>query len=131
MKGSVQVVIWILLSYLGPFAPGFGFGEEIREQEQAKIQYLIKTVEALEGARFIRNGKAYDAKTAAEHLRRKWKAAGPRVKTAEDFIRYCASYSSVSGQAYRLRLPDGETVEAASFFRRKLAEFSSVGSPEQ
>ena len=43
--------------------------------ETAKIQYLIASVEAAEGAKFIRNGREYDARSASEHLRLKLKVA--------------------------------------------------------
>ena len=52
----------------------------------------------------------------------KLRKAGSRVKTAEDFIRYCGSQSSVSGQPYQIRYADGRTVTSESFLRAKLAE---------
>jgi hypothetical protein len=42
-----------------------------------------------------------DANTTVEHLRRKLHLAGSRVRTAEDFIRYCATEPSLSGEAVR------------------------------
>lgn len=102
----------------------FSYAQE--SEEAAKIQYLISTVETLTGARFIRNEKEYDAKRAANHLRHKLKAAGDRVKTADDFIRICASKSWVSGQPYQIRFSDGSTVEASDFFRNKLKAFSNL-----
>lgn len=98
--------------------------------EAAKIQYLIGSVESLQGVVFIRNGSEYDARQAAEHLRLKLKRAGNRIKTAEEFIRLCASRSSLSGEAYRLKSPDGKTVDAEVFFRERLKTFPA-GSPRQ
>jgi hypothetical protein len=95
--------------------------------EGAIIQCLLSAVEASEGARFIRNGHAYDAKAAADHLRLKLRLAGTRVKTADDFIRLCGSKSSVSGEAYRIQFSDGTTVDAEVFFRRTLAELANGG----
>ena len=63
--------------------------------EARKIEHLIAAVARLSDAKFIRNGVAYDAAKAAEHLRLKLREAGARVATAEDFIRLCASRSSV------------------------------------
>jgi hypothetical protein len=80
-------------------------------------------VETLRGVTFLRNGSEYDAKNAADHLRLKLKTAGNRVKTAEDFIRLCGSKSSVSGKAYRIRFPDGNTKDTETFFREELKEF--------
>lgn len=88
--------------------------------EAARIQYLLASVEALEGAKFIRNGSEHDARAAADHLRLKLKAAGSKVKTAEDFIKFCASRSSMTGEPYLIRLADGTTVRSEVFFRNKL-----------
>ncbi len=94
-------------------------------KEAAKIQYLILSVEALDGAKFLRNGREYDAGTAADHLRLKLKTAGDRVKTANDFIKLCGSRSSLSGEAYRIRFADGTSMEAEVFFRNKLKSFAA------
>ena len=93
-------------------------------REAAKIQYLISSVETLEGAKFIRNGSEYDARSAADHLRLKLKNAGERVRTAEDFIKYCGSKSSLTGEPYLIRFADGTTVKAEVFFGKKLLTFA-------
>ena len=102
-----------------------GFAGERVPLENQKIEYLIGAVEALQNAQFIRNGTSYDANAAADHLRLKLRTAGSRVKTAEDFIRYCASVSSVSGQPYQIRFSDGRIVTSEAFLRERLAEYES------
>ena len=62
--------------------------------EKKKIEFLISSVENLKRAKFIRNGSEYDGKEAAEHLRMKLQNALV-VETADDFIRLCASKSSI------------------------------------
>jgi len=96
--------------------------------EASRILYLISSVETLEGARFIRNGSEYDGQSAANHLRRKLRAAGDKVRTAEDFIELCASRSSMTGEPYLIRLPGGSTVKAEAFFRERL-RFLGAGKP--
>lgn len=91
--------------------------------ETAKIQYLIASVEALEGARFIRNGREYDTRAASNHLRLKLKTAGDKVRTAEDFINLCASKSSMTGEPYLIRFADGTIVKSEVFFKDKLKTF--------
>ena len=91
--------------------------------EDARIEYLLAVVASLQDAQFIRNGKAYDSKAAVDHLRTKLRAAGSRVQTAEDFIRACASESSISGKPYEIRFADGTVLLAADFLRQKLLEF--------
>jgi hypothetical protein len=108
--------LWLLV--LLPLMGGYVYAQDY--SEAAKIRYLIGSVEALQGVKFFRNGSEYDAKKAADHLRLKLKMVGDRVKTVEDFIRLCGSKSSVSGEAYRMRLPDGTTMYAEAFFRERL-----------
>jgi hypothetical protein len=90
--------------------------------EAAKIEALIQSVAQLSNAKFIRNGAAYDANAAADHLRTKLAKAGSRVKTAEDFIRYVGSTSSMSGKPYQIRYDDGRVITSESFLRARLAE---------
>jgi len=99
--------------------------------EDARIDYLLTAVGSLQDAQFIRNGKPYDSKAAIDHLRTKLRAAGSRVQTAEDFIRVCASESSISGKPYEIRFADGTVLRAADFLRQKLLEFDALrGSGE-
>jgi hypothetical protein len=108
--------LWLLV--LLSLMAGYAYAQDY--SEAAKIRHLIGSVEALQGVMFLRNGNEYNAKKAADHLRLKLKMAGGRVKTAEDFIRLCGSKSSVSGEVYRMRFPDGTTMDAEAFFRERL-----------
>jgi hypothetical protein len=116
---NIPVLLMALLSLVAAPAYTQDFSET------AKIQYLIASVEALEGARFIRNGREYDTQAASNHLRLKLKTAGGKVRTAEDFINLCASKSSMTGQPYLIRLADGTTVKSEVFFRNKLKTFAA------
>lgn len=106
---------FLLLGFLA--SPAFGQ----QATERGKIEYLINSVAELHDAVFIRNGTAYDSMQAADHLRLKLRNAGSRVRTAEDFIVYCATGSSTSGEKYRIRFADGHVVDTAVFLREKLA----------
>ena len=98
--------------------------------EARKIEYLIGEIQALQGAVFVRNGIAYDALSAAKHLRMKWRAAGSHVATAEDFIRVCASGSSVSGLPYTIHFADGHSVTSEQFMRDKLTVYAPLPLPD-
>ena len=118
MKKNIPILFMILVSLVVVRA----YAQDSREA--AKIRYLIASVEALEGAKFIRNGKEYDARPASSHLRLKLRNAGDRVKTAEDFIKFCGSKSSMTAEPYLIRFTDGTTVKAEVFFRNKLMAFA-------
>lgn len=81
------------------------FGETVTEAQ--KIEGLIKKIENLGEAVFIRNGNEHTPKEAADHMRLKLGNAGSRIKTANDFIKYCGTGSSMTGEAYRIRFKDG------------------------
>ena len=89
------------------------------------LSLVVARAYALEGAKFIRNGREYDARAASSHLRLKLKVAGNKVKTAEDFIKLCASKSSITGEPYLMRFADGATVKSEVYFRNKLKTFAT------
>ena len=93
--------------------------------EARKIEQLIAAVERLGNAKFVRNGTAYDAAKAADHLRLKLREAGDRVARAEDFIALCGSRSSVSGKPYEIVFDDGRRITSEAFLRAKLKALQS------
>lgn len=88
--------------------------------ESARIDALLEHVAILTEVRFVRSGKEYDCEEAVDHLRRKLAAAGDSNLTAEEFIDRIAARSSLTGDEYRIRLPDGTTLSAAEYFHREL-----------
>lgn len=91
--------------------------------QTGQIERLLGAIAALDGARFLRNGKDYSPADAAAHLRRKWQSA--RRSAADDdaahFIDALASTSSVSGLPYRIRFADGRETTVREFLRDELA----------
>ena len=113
----------LLLSTL--FAAMLAHAADLAPLEAQKIDYLIGSIEALQYAHFIRNGSTYDAKAAADHLRLKFKYSASHVHTADDFIRLCATGSSITGKAYLIRFADGHEVPSATFLLDKLREYQA------
>ena len=102
----------------------FAFAASLTEQQ--KIDALIHSIEVLPDAQFIRNGSAHDGKAAAEHMQKKRRYAGDRIKTADDFIVCCASRSSMSGKPYQIRFANGDTVDAEVFLRNELKRIEAA-----
>jgi hypothetical protein len=100
--------------------------------EPEKIELLIVHIQTMPNARFIRNGKEYTASQAALHLRKKWSHVKKRIKTADQFIEYIASKSSISDKPYKIKLADGSIVSSEAVLRKRLAEIevSSSGIPD-
>jgi hypothetical protein len=89
-------------------------------QEQSRIDRLIRYVESQKAVTFIRNGTEYTAEDAGKFLRGKLETMGSEVTTARQFIKRIASRSSMSGQPYHVRMPDGQTVLAENFLEDEL-----------
>ena len=94
--------------------------EQTAVTEKEKIEALIQRVVELKDAKFVRNGTAYDAATAAKFLRGKWDANASAIKTAQDFIDKAATASSTSGKPYLIRFNDRREVKSADFLRAEL-----------
>jgi hypothetical protein len=93
--------------------------------EKHKIEALIAKVEALEEARFIRNGSDYDAKTAAKFLRGKW-SANDDIDSAEAFIAKAGTASSTSGKPYIIRFKEGREVPCAEYLKAELTKLAGT-----
>jgi len=91
--------------------------------EAQRIRDLIHIVETSDIV-FIRNDKEYSGAQAAAHLRSKLQQAEEEVKTLDEFIDKVASRSWVSGQPYRVKLPDGTELEAAVWLRQQAARLT-------
>ena len=119
MTTAIRVARCILLPLLLAWLPATAFAQSdpIAARE---VDALIADVAGLKGAVVIRNGSEYGAPKAAEHLSLKRSRAGDRLKTAEDFIRYCATASSMSGKKYRLRFADGRELDVADYLGARL-----------
>jgi hypothetical protein len=87
--------------------------------DRSRIEALIAAVEAADVI-FIRNDTEHDAAAAGAHLRRKWKHAGDRELTADEFINNIASASSTTGRPYRIKERDGSVVDARDWLRKRL-----------
>jgi len=77
---------------------------------QAEIDHLLAFV-AASPCTFIRNSEPHPAAEARDHLAGKFRFAKGRIGTAEEFIRYVATESSMSHEPYQVKC--GATVMPA------------------
>lgn len=111
--------------------PAFVMEQPAKPTEPQKIEAIIRVLENLKDAQFIRNGSAYNATEAGAHLRMKLKYAGRTVKTAPDFIRLCGSASSMSGKPYLIRYKDGREVKSGDFLWTELKKLEETRGDEK
>ncbi len=121
---SLFGLITLLSLYLSQvFAIG-GLLQTSAMNEEQKITFLIQYIEK-SNVIFIRNGSEYNATDAAKHLRMKREKAGKKIKTAREFIDYLASKSSVSGEPYKIKFPNGVIMPVRDVLYHELKKLES------
>jgi hypothetical protein len=108
-----------------------GFLQGVRAQtapaaERQKIEALIESIADAKDLQFVRNGKVYDATTAATFLRGKLAANDAEVKTARAFIDKIASFSGTSGKPYQVRRSDGSEISSKDYLLAELRKLEKA-----
>jgi len=86
------------------------------------INHLLTYVEE-SNCVFIRNGKEYNSKEAAKHIKTKNDTLMFDTKTPEEFIERAASKSMLSGQPYFVRCVDHSPVPSADWLSKELSNY--------
>lgn len=117
-KSGILKLVFIIFLFL-LFSRFEVHSESSQLTEKQKINFLLEELER-SNLRFIRNGDEYTAREAKEHMLKKLDYAGDRVRTAEQFISYIATKSSLSGKPYYVLFPDGKKIESGKWLSEKL-----------
>jgi hypothetical protein len=94
-------------------------------EAQTEIDHLLGFI-LDSSCRFVRNGRDYDADRAHRHVLRKFEYFEDEITTAEDFIEYSATRSTMSGRPYQFVCGDSVR-ESADVLREELARFREAG----
>ncbi|KPJ91224.1 MAG: hypothetical protein AMJ55_12230, partial [Gammaproteobacteria bacterium SG8_15] len=77
---------------------------------------------------FIRNGSAHSGPDAKEHIVKKYNYFKDRISSAEQFIEYAATKSTMSGKKYKVRC-DGKEYLTAQWLNDELKHYrNNIGS---
>lgn len=99
---------------------------------QAEIDHLLEFIRT-STCRFVRNGRDYDGDRAFRHVMRKYRYFADRIESAEDFIAFSATESTMSGDPYQfvcngIARESGPTLlDELARFRRAESERSAAG----
>ena len=93
---------------------------------QAEIDHLLDFVRNT-SCKYDRNGTIHDGPEAMDHINMKYEHYKKKVKTTEDFIKYSATKSLISGKKYQIRCPDSEAVFASDWLLGELKVFRENG----
>jgi len=109
--------VFPLAFFLAVLSVGVGFAADPQEEVAHLLQY-IENSECV----FTRNGKEHLGPEALEHIQMKYDYVRKKVETTEDFIRYAATKSSLSGRPYLVRCDEVE-LPTAEWLKAELARF--------
>ena len=94
---------------------------ESQADTEIEIKHILEYIENSKCS-FIRNGKEYNTKEALVHILNKYVYTKRWIKSAEDFIKYTATKSSMSGRPYTVRC-DGRENLCAEWLSEELSRF--------
>lgn len=122
---TVFCVYFVALALVIMIAPPL-FAEDTGVGVAAEVGRLMIFVEK-SGCKFNRNGRWYDSTEAAKHIAKKYRYVKKRgmVKKTEDFIKYAATKSSMSGKPYTVQCAGGEVLLCSDWLIGELARFRS------
>jgi hypothetical protein len=108
----------LLVALLIPFSAAADISSRQNEQEIAALLAFVKK----SPCQFNRNGSWYAARDAADHIETKYHAAVEKgvIHSAEDFIQYAASKSSLTGTSYKVRCEGTKETACADWLAAEL-----------
>lgn len=112
MKTVLLAVLFLLL------AVGITAAEEAWRTEISHLLAFIETSDCT----FTRNGKSYPPAKAREHIGAKYDYLKNRIDSAEQFILYGASKSSITGEKYTVTC-DGVSLPSEQWLTTELHRF--------
>ena len=75
---------------------------------------------------YERNGDLYAGFEAVKHIKKKYDYYKDNVKTAEDFIKYAATKSTLSGKKYKIHCPELDVQDSSDWLLEELAKYRGI-----
>jgi len=115
-------LLLILSGFLFPLNSSFA---DTSIEQQTEINHLLKFVTE-SACQFNRNGTQYSGTQSRKHIQKKYDYFKEDIKSAEDFIKYSATKSTMSGKYYTVTCPDKEKITAKDWLLNELQKFRST-----
>jgi len=96
------------------------------EQTEREISHLLSFIEG-SGCSFNRNGTLYTSPKARQHIQKKYDYIKKKVHSAEDFIKYAATKSSITGIRYQVRCGNA-SMKSSDWLLEELSIFRTTES---
>lgn len=90
-----------------------------------EIEHLMQFV-ATSDCIYLRNGKEYEGGEAVKHISKKYRYFKKEIFSAEEFIKYSATQSTVTKRPYLIRCPGGSEERARDWLLNELRRFRAL-----
>ena len=97
---------------------------DVTDTQLAEVNHLINYVKN-SNCVLNRNGTEHLAENSAEHIKRKYNYFKNKIKSTEDFIKYSATKSTMSGEYYTVVCPGQEELKTRNWLLNELELFRS------
>ena len=111
-----------LMMVFGILLPGLLVADDQQEVTQQEIDHLLGFVANM-ACKYDRNGSIHNGPEARDHINRKYEYYKKDVKTAEDFVKYSATKSKLSGRSYKINCPGEEALSSSEWLLEELQAF--------
>lgn len=118
MKSSLPAFISLLFFSISTFS----HAEKPVSDLNGEINHLLQYVAGSE-CLFIRNGSSHSGKDAVPHIQKKYQYFNDDIKTAEDFIEYSATKSTMTKKPYMIKCPGQPERSANRWLMEELKRF--------
>ena len=86
---------------------------------QDEIAHLLTFVETTE-CKYERNGTLHNGAEAVKHINKKYQYYADDIKSTEDFIKYSATKSKMSGKYYKIHCANADVVKSQEWLLTEL-----------
>lgn len=97
---------------------------ELSTEQKIEIDHLLQFVKN-SACKVDRNGSFHDGKDVVSHIQKKYNYFEDDIETAEDFIKYSATKSTMSGRHYTAKCGDKKPIKTKDWLLIELREFRS------
>ena len=95
---------------------------DVPPNETKEVSHLIQFVQN-SGCTINRNGTEYSAEKGLSHINRKYKHYRDDISSTEDFIKYAATKSTMSGQYYTAKCPGQDIIKTNIWLTEELHRY--------
>ncbi len=114
-----------LISIIALFLASFSINAQVNSQKE--IKHLLNYVASTQ-CKYQRNGTLHTGKEAVKHINKKYDYFKDDIKTTEDFIKYSATKSKMSGNFYYIVCPKKKPIKSQLWLQQELEHYRQAQS---